>query len=143
MAAFVRVDKSPIQLRSQITSPDILIVQDDTLLLDLKITAGLKPGGSMLVNSLHNSEEIARQFKCRSASIDATKMAMAEIGKPIPNTALLAALLSLTGQFPLSALSTAIEERFDGDLLAHNLALVEQAAKAVPMGLWEKEPSDA
>ena len=143
VAAFVRVDKAPIHLRSQIRSPDILIVQDDTLLQDVKITSGLKPDGAMLVNSVHASEEIAAQFGFRCMSIDATAMAMARIGRPIPNTALLAALLVLTGQFPLKALSTALEERFHGDVLEQNLALIAHAAKAVPEGLWAKEPSDA
>ena len=115
VAAFVSVDEAPIQLRSQITSPDMLIVQDDTLLQDLKITSGLKSGGAMLVNSRVSGDEIAEQFGCRCISIDATEMAMAELGRPIPNTALLAALLTLTGQFPLDALATALEERFHGD----------------------------
>ena len=143
VAAFVRVDRAPIQLRSQIRSPDFLIVQDDTLLHDPKITSGLKPDGAMLVNSKRSGEEIAGQFECRCVSIDATEMAMAHIGKPIPNTALLAALLTLTGHFPLSALSTALGERFLGEVLDQNLTLIEHAGKAVPDGLWKKETADA
>ena len=143
VAAFVRVDRAPILLRSQIRSPDFLIVQDDTLLHDPKITSGLKPDGAMLVNSKRSGEEIAGQFECRCVSIDATEMAMAHIGKPIPNTALLAALLTLTGQFPLSALSTALGERFLGEVLDQNLTLIEHAGKAVPDGLWKKETADA
>lgn len=143
VAAFVRIDKTPIHLRSQIRTPDILIVQDDTLLHDPKITAGLKPGGSMLVNSVLGSEEISQQFNCRSISFDATEMAVACIGKPIPNTALLAALMALTRQFPLGALAAALEKRFHGEVLTKNLELIEQAAKAVPEGLWAKEPEDA
>lgn len=143
VAAFVRVDKAPIQLRSQIRSPDFLIVQDDTLLHDPKITSGLKPGGAMLVNSDQGGEEIAGQFDCRCVGVDATKMAVDHIGKPIPNTALLAVLLTLTGQFPLSALSTALGARFHGDILDRNLALIEHAAKSVPDGLWSKETANA
>lgn len=143
VAAFVRVDKVPIHLRSQIRSPDMLIVQDDTLLQDPKITAGLKEGGAMLVNSVRSGDEIAQHFNCRSISIDATQMALAHIGRPIPNTALLAALLALTGQFPVTALATALKGRFHGEVLDKNLALIEHAAKAVPEGLWAKEPTDA
>ena len=143
VAAFVRVDKSPIHLRSQIRSPDFLLVQDDTLLHDPKITSGLKPGGAMLVNSSRNSEEIAGQFDCRCICVNATEMAMAHIGKPIPNTALLAALLTLTGHFSLSALSTALEQRFHGNVLDQNLALIEHAAAVAPEGLWEREQANA
>jgi pyruvate ferredoxin oxidoreductase gamma subunit len=143
VAAFVRIDTAPIQLRSQIRTPDILIVQDDTLLHDPKITAGLRPGGSMLVNSVLSGEEISQKFKCRAICIDATNMALAHIGRPIPNTALLAALLALTAQFPLSALSTALKKRFHGEVLAMNIDLIGHAAKAVPEGVWAKEPTDA
>lgn len=143
VAAFVRVDKEPILLRSQIRTPDFLIVQDDTLLQDPKITAGLKPDGGMLVNSTRSSEAIAAFFECRALSFDASAMAHAETGRSIPNTALLAALLTLTGQFPLSALATAITGRFHGDVLAANLSLIERAAKAVPKDLWTKETTDA
>ena len=143
VTAFVRIDSSPIQLRSQITSPDFLIVQDDTLLQDLKITAGLKAGGAMLVNSRLPGGEIGEHFSCKCVSLDATSLAMDVIGRPIPNTALLAALLTLTGHFPLSALASALAERFQGRVLEQNLALIEQAAKSVPEGRWAKETSDA
>lgn len=143
VAAFVRVDRAPIQLRSQIRSPDVLIVQDETLLADPKITAGLKPNGEMLINSGRSTEDIAGQFDCRCICVDATEMAMAHIGKPIPNTALLSALLTLTGQFPLTALVTALEARFHDDILNRNLALIEHAAQSVPKGLWQRERAHA
>lgn len=143
VAAFVRIDRAPIHLRSQIRTPDFLIVQDDTLLLDPNITRGLKPGGAMLVNTVRDGDEIAAKFGCRVFGLDATAMALAEIGQPIPNTALLAALLALTAQFPPSALAAALKGRFHGAALDSNLSLIEHAAQAVPNGLWAKEPTDA
>lgn len=143
VAAFVRVDDRPIDLRSQIRAPDFLIVQDRTLLQDPKITAGLKPDGGMLVNSTQDSDLLAERFGCRTVCLDATSMAVEHIGRPIPNTALLAALLSLTGQFPQDMLAKALGGRFHGALLQKNLELIEDAAKAVPQGVWKKEPADA
>ncbi len=142
VTAFVRVDAKPITLRSQVQSPDYLIVQDETLLLDPNLTAGLKPGGAMLVNSRNPADEIAKRFNTRVVSIDATAMAMKEIGKPIPNTALLAAFLALTDQMPQSALVAALKGRFRGALLEKNLALIADAASAVEAGAW-KEKADA
>ncbi len=143
VAAFVRIDADPIHLRSQIRTPDYLVVQDDTLLLDPKITAGLKSDGAMLVNSTRSGEEIGAHFDCRAFSFDATALAVAEIGRPIPNTALLAALLTLTGEFPLDALAAALKKRFHGAVLEKNLALIEHAADAAPKGLWARETVDA
>ncbi len=138
VAAFVRTALKPILLRSQVKNPDFLIIQDDTLLHDHSITSGLKSGGAMLVNSTKPSEEIAEEFDCRAFSIDATELAMKIIGKPIPNTALLAAFLGLTGIFPLSALSSALSKRFKGAILEKNLELIELAFESVPLNLWKE-----
>ncbi len=142
VTAFVRIGNNPIQLRSQVRTPDWLIVQDDSLLIDPNLTAGLKEGGSMIVNSARASVEVASTFGCRALCIDATEMAVEEIGRPIPNTALLAAFLGLTGILPLDALGTALKGRFHGEVLDNNLRLIERAAKAVPQGAW-KETEDA
>ena len=142
VTSFVRMDDQPIHLRSQVRNPDYIIVQDDTLLQDANITAGLKPGGGMIVNSLRNSEDVAAEFNCKVVSIPATEMAMQTIGRPIPNTALLAGLLALTGLLPQEALAKALNDRFHGQVLENNLELIKRAAKAVPAGAW-KEKSDA
>lgn len=142
VTAFVRTDTKPIHLRSQVHSPGFLIVQDDTLLLDPGLTSGLKPGGAMLVNSRRAAAEVGKGFDTRVVTIAATELAVEEIGKPIPNTALLAAFLALTGHLPQSALAAALKGRFHGDTLARNLALIERAASAVEAGAW-KETANA
>jgi len=142
VTAFVRIDNVPIHLRAQIQTPDYLIVQDDTLLQDQSITAGLRQGGAMLVNSDRYSDEIAPVFKCRAFCVPATQLAMETIGRPIPNTALLAAFVGLTGLMPLSALATALERRFTGEILARNQDLIKRAAASVPQAEW-KDPSNA
>lgn len=142
VTAFVRTDEKPIRLRAQVRTPDYLIVQDGTLLQDGAITSGLKPGGGMIVNSTRGSAEVAEAFGCRAICVPATEMALEEIKRPIPNTALLAGLLTLTGIFPLDALSDAIKGRFSGDILDRNLKLIERAAGAVTPNAWS-EMADA
>jgi pyruvate ferredoxin oxidoreductase gamma subunit len=142
VVAFVRINDKPINLRSQVRAPDYLIVQDDTLLLDPAITTGLKPGGAMIVNSRRTEAGIAKDFRCRVKCIPATEMALEIIGRPIPNTALLASLLVLTGSLPLDALAAALKGRFSGDVLARNLTLIERAATMVSKDDW-CEMSDA
>ena len=136
VTAFVRIGDRPINLRSQVRTPDFLIVQDDTLLLDAGITSGLKPGGAMIVNSTRSSQDVAKDFACKVKCIPATEMAQEVIGRPIPNTALLASFLTLTGQLPLTALASAIRERFSGDVLARNLELIERSAALVSKDDW-------
>lgn len=142
VTAFARTDEHPIRLRAQVRTPDYLIVQDGTLLIDPAITAGLKDGGGMIVNSNRESAEISQTFGCRALCIPATELAIEEIGKPIPNTVLLAALFTLTGRFPLDALAGALRGRFTGEILDANLRLIERAAGMVTADAW-KESADA
>lgn len=138
VTAFVRIDERQIDLRAQVRSPDYLIVQDDKLLRDGGITNGLKPGGAMVVNSTRNAEDLSAQFGCKVFCVPATDMAMQTIKRPIPNTALLASLLTLTGLLPLNDLKTALKERFTGEVMAQNLALADRAAAFTPIGLWQE-----
>lgn len=138
VAAFVRIDTKPITLRSQVRAPDYMIVQDETLLLDPNLTAGLKPGGAMLVNSRKPTEHFAERFSTRVVAFPATELAVEVIGKPIPNTALLAAFLALTETVPQAALAAALKGRFHGAVLEKNLALIEKAAGAVEKGAWKE-----
>lgn len=142
VTAFVRTDTAPIRLRSQVRAPHFLIVQDGTLLQDKAITAGLRAGGGVIVNSTRPSEEIAERLGHRALSVRATDMALATIGRPIPNTALLSAFLAATGLFPLEALKKALRDRFSGEVLERNMRLVEEAAKTVEAEVW-KEPAHA
>ena len=136
--AFVRVDDKPITLRSQVRSPDFMIVQDDTLLLDPNLTNGLKPGGAMLVNTRKPVADFAK-FKTRVVTFPATELAVEVIGKPIPNTALLAAFLALTEHVPQSALAAALKGRFHGKVLEKNLELIARAADTVAKGAWKEK----
>lgn len=139
--AFVRIDDRPITLRSQVLRPDFMIVQDDTLLFDPTLAAGLKPGGAMLVNSRKPASDFAG-FKTRVITLPATELAVEVIGRPIPNTALLAAFLTLTDHLPQSALAAALRGRFHGVMLEQNLDLIARAAASVEAGAW-KETADA
>ena len=140
--AFVRIDEKPITLRSQVREPDYLIVQDDTLLLDPNLASGLKAGGAMLVNSRKPAEAFAGNFGGRIVTFAATDLANEIIGRPIPNTALLAAFLALSEHVPQDALAAALRGRFHGAVLDKNLSLIAEAAKAVEAGAW-KETADA
>lgn len=142
VTAFVRIDTQPIHLHSQVRNPDFLIVQDDSLLQDAGLTAGLKPGGAMLVNSARSGDDIAAEFGCKAVSLRATKLAVDIIGRPIPNTALLAAFLTLTGHLPQSALEAALRGRFSGPVLDKNLTLIERAAGMVPQGAWAENKQE-
>ncbi len=142
VVAFVRVSETPILQRNEVRTPSFMIIQDETLLHEKGLTDGLKPDGGILINSPLSSEEISERHGAKMTAIPATQMAIDNVGRPVPNVALLSAFLELTGILPHGALKKALDERFSGHLLDNNLRLAHQAAKAVTKDLW-KEKADA
>jgi pyruvate ferredoxin oxidoreductase gamma subunit len=136
VAAFVRIDEKPIRRRCQVREPLFLIVQDPALMEVPGTLSGLQTGGTVLVDGPEagfddsGGNEIIR--------MPATRLALEHIGRPVPNTALLAAFITLTELMPLSGLIDALAERFKGPVLEKNRALVEAAAETVQPGRWRE-----
>jgi len=134
----VRIASSPIQRRNQVLAPAYLIIQDQALLNTPGVLDGLLPDGGILINSPLSSAELSQQAGREMISIPASSLAKQILGRPVPNTALLAAFLSLTGILPVEALGKALSGRFKGPVLDKNLQLIHQAAELVPTGQWKR-----
>ena len=109
--AFVRFSNEKIRLRSQVYEPDYIIVQDSTLIRDVNVFAGMSEGGIAIINT-EKKGEYALPEGVRLIVIDATQIALEEIGLPITNTTLMGAFAAASGEITLDALKDAIEERF-------------------------------
>ncbi|MBK1692991.1 2-oxoacid:acceptor oxidoreductase family protein [Ectothiorhodospira mobilis] len=136
VAAFVRIGETPIRRRCQVRHPGFLVVQDPSLLEVPGTLAGLRPGGGILADGAKPG--VAGRDGGEIVTLPATRLALEHIGRPVPNTALLAAFLTLTGLMPLSALIHALEARFSGPVLEKNRILVETAAAQVESGRWKE-----
>ncbi|MFQ6055150.1 MAG: pyruvate ferredoxin oxidoreductase subunit gamma [Methanosarcinales archaeon] len=131
--AFVRLDNKPIRLRSQVNNPDYVIVQDATLTKVVDVDRGITPKGMILVNTEKNPESLNLNPKSRQLpaiairTLDATKIAMEIIGKPIVNTTLLGAFASATKLIKIEYLKKAVKNRFPGKVGEINAIAVEKA----------------
>lgn len=141
VAAFVRMSDHPFKRRCQVLQPRYVIVQDPTLLHTAGALAVHHDGG-VLINSSRTAEELGFKSPVRSAVLPATTLATQFLGRPIPNSALVAALLALTELLPLEAFEKALAHRFSGETLERNLRLVRETAGCVEQGAW-KERADA
>jgi pyruvate ferredoxin oxidoreductase gamma subunit len=129
--AFCRVSDKPIRGRSEIHAPDYCIVQDATLLETVNVFEGLKPGGTVILNS-EKPETVQVPAGAVLKAVAGTKIAMDVIGRPIPNMVMLGAFAGTTGLVTLASLQKVIKERFGGkvgDLNAEAVAKAYQAAK--------------
>ena len=116
--AFLRVDRQPINLRINIYEPDHIVVLDPTLLGAIDVTAGLKQNGWILINS-HQPPEIFSDLKgFRTATVDATSIAIQNgLGSrtnPIVNTAILGAFSKVSGLVGIDSVALAIREEVPG-----------------------------
>jgi len=58
VVAFCRIDDREIRLREPILAPDVLIIQDPTLLHQVDVFQGLPPDGYVLINSKRSFDEL-------------------------------------------------------------------------------------
>jgi len=127
--AFDRISpKVQIRVRAEITEPDVVIVLDSGLTKVVNVTSGLKPGGLVIVNTKHSTEDIAKEFgnKWSVAVVDATKIAKEVLGVNIVNTTMLGALLKATGVVEMGAVKEPLQERF-GRLAERNYNAMKRA----------------
>ncbi len=100
VAAFLRVDDSFIYLRTNITSPDHVVVLDHRLMSAASVTDGLKPGGILLINSPKPPSAFSGQGHFRVCTLDANRIAAAHgLGSPtapIVNTVMSGAFLRVS-----------------------------------------------
>lgn len=139
VTAFVRIADKPIRRRCEVLEPAYLIIQDEALLHLPGVLNGLLPGGGILVNSNRSSNELSETVGQSVVALPGSSLANEILGRPVPNTALLAAFLTLSGLLPQDALVKALAERFKGKVLENNVKLIETAAQRVTPDAWKEE----
>lgn len=130
--AFTRISNEFIYIRTGIRNPDIVVVLDSTVMNAVDVTAGLAPDGTLLLNTSKKADEISEQFKIkqRIAVVNATKIAMDEIGRPITNTTMMGALARVTGIVKVESLAKQIEKRFPS-IAEQNIKALKRAYEEV------------
>ncbi len=132
VVAYCRVSEDPIRTREPIVAPDALIVCDASLLGLPEVLAGVISDGQVLINSeLPADQWPLPGANLRVVTVPATQIAMARIGRPVPNVVLLGGFAALTGIITLPALEEALADRFSGALLSGNTAAARDAFEAV------------
>jgi len=115
--SFVRINKQAIITREQVQAPDILIVQDASLLNEKEVLFGIKKNTQLIINSPLESKEISKLLKnkIKSANIystPATDIALHWLGKNIVNTVILGAFIRRNKIIKLETLLKAVSQKF-------------------------------
>jgi len=129
--SFARIDNKPIKIREHVYKPDVIIVQDSSLLNTVDITRGAGANTLVIINTTKNKNELKLNLREENIyAVDATKIALEIIGKNIVNTVILGAFARVTNLISLDGLKKAIAQKFEGksrDIINKNIKAVAKA----------------
>lgn len=138
MRGFTRISDDPIKVHCAIYSPEIVVVLDDTLLTAVDVAAGVPENGIIVVNTVKSREEVRGLLGIEGRNIyvvDATGIAIEEIGRPIPNAPMLGALIKVSGILSLDTVITEIKRKFSHgfrpEVLEGNVRAINRAHEEV------------
>jgi pyruvate ferredoxin oxidoreductase gamma subunit len=141
VASFDRISSKPILLHSAVTNPDVVLVLDPTLIESVDITEGIPDGGTLIINTEKSPADIKSELnitgKIKVYTIDASKISKETIGREIPNTPLLGALLKVTGMLDFKEtvedMRKKLEKKFKSkpEVIEGNIKAIERAYNEV------------
>src|SRR3989339_394639 len=114
VASFNRISTEPIRLHCSITNPGIVIVLDQTLMGKVDVTEGLPATGILIVNTTDSPAEVRAKLKLQGLkvfTVDASGISKAPIGRDIPNTPLLGALVKASNLLDFASMLKDTEEK--------------------------------
>lgn len=129
VVAFCRVDEKKINIRAKIYRPDVVIVLDPGLLSLVDPTEGMAEGGMLILNT-HKGYDLVRETVPEGiglATVDANKIALEELGRPIVNTTMLGAFLKATGLLEVEDIREPLLDRFGSKLGERNMRALARA----------------
>lgn len=131
--AFCRIGSREIRSREPVLRPDVVMVQDPTLLNQVDLFAGLDPSGFILVNSTKTFQDLGigdfiGKFSANHVcTIPAIDIALEHLGRPLPNAVLAGGFAALTGALKLESVKAALREKFPGSVGEKNSAAAQAA----------------
>jgi pyruvate ferredoxin oxidoreductase gamma subunit len=136
--ATLRLDREEVLLKCTTSYPDLLLVLDPTIWHQADVCQGLQARAKLIFNTSEPPEDVAAALtggrhgyrinadRCTVYTVDATAIAIEELGRPITNTAMMGALVGATGLVEFAAVAEVLEERF-GKRAQGNIAAAARA----------------
>ncbi|MCL6518258.1 MAG: 2-oxoacid:acceptor oxidoreductase family protein [Armatimonadota bacterium] len=141
--SFNRISDQPITLHCHVTSPDIVVVLDPTLIGNIDVTQGLPENGIILINSSLPASKFREMLKLNGQkvyTVDASKIARETIGRDIPNTPMMGALVKVTGLLDFEEMlkdtRKKLEKKFRSrpEIIEGNIKAIQRAYDEVTEG---------
>ncbi len=143
ITCYNRISEDPILVHSNIYEPDIVVVADGTLIGAVPVTAGLKEGLKIIVNTDETPEKIKEvlQYEGEVYTIDANKISSDILSRPFPNVPMMAAVVKASKVMEEEAFITLMETLF-AKKFASKPAMIEGNLKVLRKSLEEVKHCD-
>jgi len=129
--AFARISDKALEVHSQVRNPDIVVVLDPAIPQLVDVTQGIKPGGLIVLNSSGRSKIKHEKVYCVNATKIAKDLGLVIGGWPVVNTAILGALVKVSGLIKVESLEKAIEEQLGKAIAKTNIEAMRKAYNEV------------
>lgn len=139
LRAFNRISNHPITIYCPVINPDLIAIVDPTLIGAVDLREGMKEETIFVVNSPKGPEEIAKKLEIDGKnpifSVNATGISLECLGKALPNTPMLGAVIKASGLIELETLLEQIEisfqKKFGERIIKGNIDSIRKAYKEV------------
>ena len=131
VSVHTRIAADPIRTFSNVVAPDVAVVLDDNLLQMVNVTANLKPGGLLVVNSSAPLDALGLNGCFALAVADAYHSSEAAglivEGNVLVSTSILGPVAAASDLVSLENVRKALQKNFKGQALERNLRALELA----------------
>lgn len=143
ITAYNRISETRCTVHSNIYYPNYVAVVDETLLESVNVTGGLQEGGAIIINTPSSPQEIRSKlpgWNGQVCTIDARRISEEVLGKNLPNTPMLAALIKVSSILETERFLADIEASFKHkfaakpQVIAGNMATLKKSMEEVQMG---------
>ena len=141
VTSFDRISSKPILLHSGVTNPDIVAVLDPTLVDTEDVDEGMRDGGVIIINTDKSPGDMRKELKVSGSikvfTVNASGISKETIGRDIPNTPMLGALVKASGILDfkdmLEDTRKKLEKKFKSkpEVIEGNLKAIERAYNEV------------
>lgn len=114
--SYNRISDEPITLHCGVTSPQVVVVLDPTLIGTIDVVQGLPADGTIIINTNEPASKYREMLRLdgqKLFTVDASNIAQETIGRNIPNTPMMGALCKATGLLDFKVMLTDTKQKLE------------------------------
>jgi pyruvate ferredoxin oxidoreductase gamma subunit len=142
LRAYNRISQKELRMHCPVLNPNVVAVVDATLLDAMNVAEGAQDDAVFVINTAKSPKEVREKMKAKASqkifTIDATKISIETIGRPMPNTPMLGAVARASEALTLEVLSQEVKgsfgKKFSQKIIDSNIVAVRRGYEEVKQG---------